>query len=160
MLIATLLDIVKNELSKPDILWENSEASKRDLEFLKTECMKESEFDVLNKRKTMYNQMIQGKSIVVFKKCKYGQIFAICDNANDIPWELWGRILRMYYEGKQIKVFFLAHPSLRTFPKGVITAEPKGVITPENMNAEFITSENINGGYTYTCNKETIVIYI
>jgi len=151
MLIATLLDIVKNELSKPDILWENSEASKRDLEFLKTECMKESEFDVLNKRKTMYNQMIQGKSIVVFKKCKYGQIFAICDNANDIPWELWGRILRMYYEGKQIKVFFLAHPSLRTFPKGVITSE--------NINAEFITPENINGGYTYTCNTETIVIY-
>jgi len=149
MLIATLLEMVRNEFLKPDIIWENSQASKCDMEFLKSECMKDSKFDLLNKRKTMYNQMIQGQSELQFRRCKYGQILAICDD--DIPWELWGRILRMYYEGKPIKVFFLAHPSLRTFPKGVIT--------PENMNAEFITPEHINGGYTYPCNTETIVIY-
>ena len=149
MLIATLLEMVRNEFLKPDIIWENSQASKCDMEFLKSECMKDSKFDEFNKRNTMYNQMIQGKSELQFRRCKYGQILAICDD--DIPWELWGRILRMYYEGKPIKVFFLAHPSLRTFPKGVIT--------PENMNAEFITAEHINGGYTYPCNTETIVIY-
>ena len=153
MLIRTLLDIVHQEFSKPSIVWEHGEVNTYDMEFLKKECMTDSEFDLLHKRKTMYNQMIQKKSLLLFRTCKYGQILAICnkEQINDIPWELWGRILRMYYEGKPIKVFFLAHPSLRTFPKGVIT--------PENINAEFITAEHINGGYTYTCNTETILIY-
>ena len=149
MLLNTVLDIVRDEFSKPDIIWKNGRPTKHDMDFLKQECMKDSKFDLLNKRKTMYNQMIQGQSELQFRTCKYGQILAICDD--DIPWELWGRILRIYYEGKPIKVFFLGHPSLRTFPKGVITTE--------NINAEFITAENINGGYTYTCNTETIVIY-
>ena len=115
--------------------------------------MKDSKFDLLNKRKTMYNEMITKQSNLILCTCKYGQILSICDNVDYIPWELWGRILRMYYEGKPIKVFFLAHPSLRTFPKDV----------NENINTEFsiqpITPEHINGGYTYTCNTETIVIY-
>ena len=148
MLIDELLDIVKKEFSKPDIVWKNSEVNNYDLEFLKTECMKDSKFDLMNKRIIMYDKMITKESNVICRTCKYGQIFTICDDP--IPWELWGRILRMYYEGKPIKVFFLGHPSLRTFPKSII----------ENVNSEFsITPEHLNGGYTYTCNTETIVIY-
>jgi hypothetical protein len=44
---------------------------------------------------------------------------------------------------KPFKVFFLANTQLRKFP-------PKG--TP-------ISPENINGGYTYRCEPETILIY-
>ena len=40
-------------------------------------------------------------------------------------------------------VFFLANTHLRTFPSGT----------------KAITATNINGGYTYPCNRETIVIY-
>jgi hypothetical protein len=86
-----------------------------------------------------------------------------------IPWGLWGRILRLYVEAgtaptppssrkyieagdahashspsKKAKIFFLASPHLRTIPKN-----PRTPIGPPN----------INGGYTYHCNMETIVIY-
>ena len=153
-LINALLDRVRNEFSKPDVIWKKEQVGREDLEFLKKECMKDSDFDLLNKRKTMYDKMIQKQAHLLFYKCKYGQILTICedDQINQIPWSLWGRILRMFYEGKKFKVFFLAHKSPRVFPKGEIT--------PENINAEFsITPENINGGYTYQCNPETIVIY-
>ena len=147
-----LLDRVKLEFSKPDIIWENDQLSSKDLEFLKVECMKDSEFDTSNKRAYMYDKMLQNPAITICRTCKYGKIFTVCDNQHQIPWELWGRILRMFYEGNPFKIFFLAHPSLRTFPKGRIT--------PENINAEFsITPEHINGGYTYQCNTETIMIY-
>ena len=161
-IIDILLDRIKRELSKPDIIWETGEKPQlKDLEFLKIECMKDSDFDKMNKRKFMYNKMLK-KQATLFRKCEYGQIFVIYDNQDQIghiPWDLWGRILRMFYEGKPFKVFFLAHPSLRMFPKGAIT--------PENINAEFsvqpitqsITPENINGGYTYRCNTETIVLF-
>jgi len=157
-LISLLLDRVKSEFLNPDVTWdksEKSEMSEQDVTFLQHECNKVSEFDLLNKRKIMYDKMVSGNAIVEIQKCKYGQIIAVFDRnqMGHIPWNLWGRILRMFYEGKQFKIFFLAHPSLRTFPKGAIT--------PENINAEFspISPENINGGYTYKCNTETIVIY-
>jgi hypothetical protein len=44
---------------------------------------------------------------------------------------------------KPFKIFFLANRSLRQFPS----------------EDEPITPENINGGYTYRCDPETIVIY-
>jgi hypothetical protein len=63
----------------------------------------------------------------------------------ELPWDLWGRILRMFSEPprKPFKIFFLANKNLREFP-------PVG---------EPIKPENINGGYTYRCNPETVVIY-
>jgi hypothetical protein len=42
---------------------------------------------------------------------------------------------------KSAKIFLLAHSAKRLFPQGPITPQ------------------NINGGYTYPCNKETIMIY-
>jgi len=146
-LINVLLDRVSREFKNPDIIWENGELPHSDFMFLKQECNKYSEFDKLNKRKEMFDK----NEVNMFKRCKYGQIYAILnkEHINDFPLELWGRILRMFYEGKPFKIYFLAHPSLRTFPK-----------KPENINAEFsIKPENINGGYTYKCNPETIVIY-
>jgi len=72
-------------------------------------------------------------------------IFETMDQMAELPWDLWGRILRMFSESsrKPFKIFFLANRSLREFPSG----------------EEPISPENINGGYTYRCDPETIVIY-
>ena len=63
ILIGTLLDRVQKEFLLPEVVWENSELSSKDLNFLKEECYKDSEFDPNNKRKTMYDGMVSGKFI-------------------------------------------------------------------------------------------------
>lgn len=148
LLTKTLLSRVVEEFSKPSVEWENGELSNNDLKFLETECNKDSEFDPLNKRKFMYNEMINGNRYVVMTKCKFGQVlaaFETVEQVGEMPWDLWGRILRMFSEPwrKPFKIFFLANTNLREFPPG----------------SEPIQPENINGGYTYRCDPETIVIY-
>lgn len=148
ILISTLLDRVQKEFLEPEIVWENVKISENDMTFLHEECNKDSEFDPLNKRKKMFNDMINGSSTIATSKCKYGQIMVIfetMDQVAELPWDLWGRILRMFSEShrKPFKVFFLANTNLREFPEGT----------------KPITAENINGGYTYRCDPETIVIY-
>jgi hypothetical protein len=148
LLIGALLDRVQKEFAKPDIKWETCDIKEADLKFLKEECSKDSEFDPLNKRKTLFNEMAQGKAAVAMSKCEYGQILAVFENINqlaEVPWDLWGRILRLFSEPwrKPFKVFFLANTNLREFPP----------------NSEPIKPQNINGGYTYRCDPETIVIY-
>ena len=149
-LIDIVLDTVRQEYKKPPPPWQSIPLEPTDLHFLNRECNQPSEFDPTNKRQAMYEGLLQGNAPVVIARCPYGQITVVLENAAqraDIPWALWGRILRIYSEKKKdttpFKVFVLASPSLRTFPPG----------------NEPITPENINGGYTYPCNKETILIY-
>lgn len=148
ILISTLLDRVQKEFLEPEIQWENITLSDKDMKFLHDECNKDSEFDPLNKRKNMFDNMMNGNMSVVTSKCKYGQILAVFETMEqmaELPWDLWGRILRMFSEPNRdpFKIFFLANTNLREFPKGT----------------DEISPENINGGYTYRCNPETIVIY-
>ena len=148
--IAILLETVRNEFKKPPPSWQQVPLEPTDLQFLNKECNQSSEFDPLNKRQTMYQNLVQGKAPVVIAQCPYGQVTVVLENPHqrgDIPWALWGRILRLYSEKigntTPFKIFFLASTSLRQFPSGT----------------KPITPENINGGYTYRCNKETILIY-
>jgi hypothetical protein len=148
ILINTLLDRVQREFSLPEVVWENSEMNQKDLKFLRDECNKDSEFDPINKRKLMFDAMMNGNLFVVMSKCQYGQVMAVFETMEqmaELPWGLWGRILRLFSEPwrKPFKIFFLANKSLRQFPPG----------------DEPISPENINGGYTYRCDPETIVIY-
>lgn len=148
ILIKTLLERVEIEFSKSAVEWDNTQLSKGDMRFLYEECNKDSEFDPTNKRKAMYDGMMNGNLYVMAAKCEYGQVLAVfetMDQMAEMPWDLWGRIFRMFSEPwrKPFKVFFLANRSFRLFPEGNEPIEP----------------ENINGGYTYSCNPETIVIY-
>ncbi len=125
--------------------------SEDDILFLKDECNKESPFDPLNKRKYLFDRFMDKKAEYDCSICPYGQIVAIWDTPDqekEIPWELWGRIFRIFTNGSpknksKFKVYFLANTNLREFPEKGYPIKP----------------ENINGGYTYPCNKQSIVIY-
>ena len=147
-LLNTILDRIKRDFEEPEPEWVNTDVKDADLKFLHDECTKDSEFDPHNKRKSMYESLTSGNMYVVVAKCEYGQVFCAfetMEQMGQMPWGLWGRILRMFAEEdrKPFKVFFLANKSLREFPPG----------------KEPITPENINGGYTYRCDPETILIY-
>jgi len=153
LLIDTLLELIRNEYKKEELEWKISsqmtESNKRDWEYLWNECKKDSEFDPMNIRMNMLNEMLKGKLELNVARCEYGQVIVIYENGinkKDIPWGLWGRILRLYSNknnNKKFKIYLLANSNKRVFP---------------NRNKK-ITPQNINGGYTYSCNLETIIIY-
>jgi hypothetical protein len=147
-LLDIVLDRVKRDFELEEPQWENVDMLEEDIEFLKGECIKPSDFDPTNKRNKMFDGMANGSMYTVMTECPYGRLLGVFEESaqiGEMPWGLWARILRMFSEPerKPFKVFFLAHKSPREFPPG------KKPISPEN----------INGGYTYRCDPETIVIY-
>jgi len=157
-LLTAVLDLVKSEYSKPPPKWHSlsREACKKDLDYLEKECSQVSEFDPSNKRLEMITNMKNGSINLQILECDYGRLFYLHDETqvNDLPLDLWGRILRVSTEHAlstekvqshphKFKVFFLANTHLRQFPEA----------------NHPVTAININGGYTYPCNRETIVVY-
>lgn len=149
LLIKKLLDSIAEEFSKPEVEWERTDITEKDIQFLKEECNKTSEFDPLNKRASLLNDLLNQRAVCIAAKCKFGQIIAILENTSqseEIPWRLWGRIFRLYSDQKNpepFKVYFLANTNLREFPPAHDPIKP----------------QNINGGYTYRCTRDTILIY-
>lgn len=153
LLIDTLLEIIKEEYKKREPEWKINcnlyHIHKDDIMYLLNESKKKSEFDPMNIRIKMIKDWEDGKLEMIKGECQYGTIIMILDKeikCEDIPWGLWGRILRLYCQknnNKKCKIYILASSNKRIFPK------KNGIIRPEN----------INGGYTYTCNLETIMIY-
>jgi len=147
-LLNAVLDLMRHEYKKKEPSWTTIPfVSQTDLAYLEEECNQSSDFDQLGLRKKMFQRFKAGTARYEVRQCEYGQIMAIYDDKEQrVPWGLWGRILRSYHErgSKQARVFLLAHPALREFPKS---------------KSKSITPENINGGYTYHCNKQTIMLY-
>ena len=150
ILIDILLESVREEFAKKEPEWVVTPLNKSDMIFLQRECTKDSEFDPLNKRKTMYESLVNGNAPIMIVTSPYSQVTVVFENkkqAKEIPWGLWSRIFRMYHEKNKpvhpFKVYFMANTNIRKFPPG----------------NQPITPENINGGYTYPCNHETILIY-
>jgi len=150
-LVDAVLQLIQREYAKEEPRWKKIALPTADLSFLKKECAISSDFDVKNVRNELLQKMLQGRSKEITMQCKYGQVCAIFDHVqqqSELPWGLWGRILRLYSERtlhtlKPFKIFFLANTHLRQFPKRHETIQPI----------------HINGGYTYPCNHETIIIY-
>jgi hypothetical protein len=147
-LLNAVLDLMRHEYKKKEPSWTTIPfVSQTDLAYLEEECNQPSDFDQLGLRKKMFQRFKAGTARYEVRQCEYGQVMAIYDDKEQrVPWGLWGRILRSYHErgSKQARVFLLAHPALREFPK---------------IKSKSITPENINGGYTYHCNKQTIMLY-
>ena len=157
-LLDAVFDVVRYEYAKLEPVWKTSRMVTTDHAFLEKECSTPSEFDPFGWRKQMFDMYLNGKAVVDVRECAYGRVVALGlrsveDVLAGIPWGLWGRILRLYSgnalrpptpsQYKKAKIFFFASPYLRTIPSG---SKPLG-------------PENINGGYTYHCNMETIFIY-
>jgi len=152
MLLDAIQKCMKKEFTKVPPTWKIlPTCPESDMLFLKKECNAPSEFDPMQLRKAMIDGLDHATSHMTVASCPYGTVYAVYHKPTDhrnIPWELWGRILRMYTEknGKNtepFKIFFLANDTVRQFPKGSAPIQPT----------------NINGGYTYPCNHATILIY-
>jgi hypothetical protein len=151
LLLDTVLHMIQLEFSKKEPIWTNIVPEKNDIAFITRECNMDSDFDPLNTRKMMLQRMNNREISHQTRHCEYGQIFIAYDSPNqvqDVPWGLWARILRLYHQRSMspssvpFKIYMLLSPHIREFPRN-------GPIGPTN----------INGGYTYPCNHETVVVY-
>jgi hypothetical protein len=159
ILLDRIIGLVQQEFTKKEPIWtSHSFITKKDIKYMDSECKKDSEFDPMNARKTLLHKFHTGKAPFEVKTCEYGKVIAIFDHEDqkkDIPWGLWGRILRLYTEQSAsvpFTIFFLASTHLRLFPK-------RWFHTPNQSIGDSIQPQHINGGYTYHCNRETIMIY-
>jgi hypothetical protein len=143
ILLNVIYDMICAEFALNEPVWTTAPIKATDIQRLKKECSQPSDFDPYNTRITLLNKMTA--NTCEYRTCPYGEVIAIYEQpeqSNDIPWGLWARILRLYHGKKPFTIFFLANSHLRTFPV-------KKPITPHN----------INGGYTYPCSHDMIVIY-
>ena len=142
-LLDITLDVIQKEFEKDPPIWITAQWTAKNKQFIINECKNPVEFDPTNTRQKLI-QNIDNSTVIT---CPYGTLHVIYDNEQqktEIPWTLWARILRLYsHKGKPFTIFFLASPHIRQFP----------------ANSNPITPLHINGGYTYPCNHETIVIY-
>lgn len=151
LLIDTVLQLVQQEYRLPAPVWTDDPTIRltaKETAFLERECRAESEFDPDQTRLEMWEGWKAGQLQGVLRRCAYGQVFAVLDRSfapEDIPWELWGRILRLYTERTSpFCVYLFAKDRPRRFPRS-----PASPIQPTH----------INGGYTYPCKKDAILIY-
>ena len=166
-LLDAVLDVVKKEYAKAEPKWTSSRVLPSDIEFLEKECAAPSDFDPFGWRKEVFEKYKKGDSVADVRECAHGRVIAMgeADVLAGIPWGLWGRILRQHKGKTKAKIFFLASPYLRTIPVGTRASpeQPKAASRQSRSHPSKryppIGPPNINGGYTYHCNMETIVIY-
>lgn len=139
---------IEDEFHKKAPNYYNAKITVKEKVIFEKECFTASPFDPYDTRKQLFLRVFHEKSgdMCAFQS-NYGKIIALFETPEqkeDIPWELWFRILRLFYKKeKPYTVFFLANTHLRRFPD---TTKP-------------IRPENINGGYTYPCHHDYICIY-
>lgn len=149
-LLTLLLQRIRQEYEHPPPRWTHrTHIPSVQYEWLRKECSTPSEFDALRLRQTTFELP---NAQTHYATCSYGSVAVISAPSirprEDIPWDLWGRMLRLFSSSSSssspFRIFFLASPSLRTFP---------------THSSEPITPQNINGGYTIPCRTDSIVIY-
>jgi hypothetical protein len=103
------------------------------------------EFDRLNLKDSMVRDLRTGKAILVTRSGRYAKVLAIVYPETLIPWQMFSDIFSAFgppKTGKEWRIVWFANPTKREGPA-------KGELGPEH----------VNGGYTYPCNNDTIVVY-
>lgn len=146
--------VIDAEYKKPAPKWRRVAFQAADRAWITEECAKPSDFDPQNTRQ----QMLTHHGHIEGRQCAFGTVYVFSSDPSAtidmsvFPWDLWGRILRLYSDlpssstsrSTLYRVFVFAVDRPREFPATV---------------SEPITPLHINGGYTYPCNRQTIVIY-
>ena len=110
--------------------------------------MGNSEFDPMRIRSTFWNMLVSGQAELYCKSCLFAKVLYIVPKGKRIepPWELWGRLFQWLgpaeAKGKW-RVFWFPADIPRLLP-------PRG---------EKVGPEHVNGGYSYACTPDRIVIY-
>lgn len=110
--------------------------------------MGRSDFDPLQIRRTFWEMLVSGHAELHCKSCSLAKVITIVPKGKVIepPWDLWGRLFQWLGPSggeKKWRVFW--------FPAEVPRVLP--------LRGEKVGAEHVNGGYSYACTPDRIVIY-
>lgn len=123
-----------------EIPWVRGDLSAGDMSWIEGECSNVSDFDPKGFRKEMYNKYKAGTAQLVCWQSGLTRVIVLSLSKLK-PTPDWSITLQAF--GTSFRVLWIAHPETRDFP---IHPAPLGPI-------------NVNGGYTFPCTNNSIVIY-
>ena len=149
MSLETLYTIVK-KIDRTPYEWVRDEPTEEDLLHITRE-ISPSEFDPLESRAEVYNDLKAGKAKLVTKRGPTAKVLAIVYPDTKIPWKTFGKIFQAFGKpaaGKPSgkgspywRLVWYAHPRCREFPDASLQVEPL----------------HVNGGYAYACQPDIII---
>ena len=143
IVLKVLAEQAKHICTLEPLIWTDDVLTEKDKEILKKEADAEETFDKLKLKSTTHNAFLAGKAKAIVKKTENARIVILTEE-HIFPWDTWGRIFQWLGVPKSgvWQVYIYANPTKRILPA-------HGTIGPEHLN----------GGYTYPCNNDSIIIY-
>ena len=129
----------------PKLIWIRDDPTTEDLDHIFKQGAV-SEFDQSNLKKSMLDDLRQGKAKLITKSCAIAKLLIIAypEQESLIPWKDISNIFRAFgVKQKPWRVVWFANPTPRLLPP-----------SPQEPEAK-----HMNGGYTMRCDPSTIVIY-
>jgi len=143
--LEVLTEEVKKLYQEPVHPWTDGTVTNKDREILQKEANQESPFDKLNLKRNLYNSLNEGNAHIIVKETSLARIVILTNTPDEIyPYETWSRVFQWF--GK---------PKDKIWQVYLYSSDVKRIL-PENGP---IGPEHLNGGYTYPCNPDCIVIY-
>jgi hypothetical protein len=105
-----------------------------------------SDFDALGLRSSMWKELQEGTVKLLCKSCENAKVVYLQKGREEPPWDLWARIFQWLGsapQGTKWRVFWFPALAKRQYP-------PAG---------EEVGAASLNGGYSYPCHSDAIVIY-
>ena len=161
MPLPLVLKIVHEEItnrlrSAPKLVWIADQPTQADLDHVLKQGSDFSEFDPLQLRKKMLEDLQNKKAILLTRTSKIAKILAVIypEQESAIPWDLFGKIFTAFGESsKPWRVVWFANPTPRMLPAAAAppSAPPAAAQAP--------AAAHMNGGYAYPCEPSTVVVY-
>ncbi len=140
-----LLSTVKNACTG-SVAWIHDPYSVSDVEYIES-CVESSTFDTLGLQRDLYEGFKAGTVALEKKSSIYGSVLVLYhkDQPWAFPYKAVGAVMKLFYrEGKPFRLLFFGSQVRREVP-----APGTGPVV----------AAHVNGGYTYPCNPQTIVVY-
>jgi len=148
LVLEKLTEEVEKLYKTPTQEWVDDSVTDHDRKILKKEAEQESPFDKLNLKSKLNNSLNQGNANIIVKRNENGRVVILRENKHQneqYPWEMWARIFQWFGVPKDGGVWQLY----------LYSSEVKRVLPSDGP----IGAEHLNGGYTYPCKSDCIVIY-
>jgi len=143
-MIPLVLETIVRSIVHEPFQWVDDQPTDDDLDHIFKQ--RSDKYDVLKLKDTMLKDLRLGKASLVAKSGPFAKLLAIVYPDTKIPWDTLGDIFSAFgfhKDKKPWRIVWFANPILRSLP-------PQG---------HEPGPEHVNGGYTFACTNDTIVIY-
>jgi len=143
-----VLDVLTENVKKlSNNVWHDDVLTEEDKAILEKEAESDSTYDKLQLRKKLNDEFINGQAVTIIKKTNNARIVILTsDTQQTYPWGLWAKIFEWFGQPTSSdvwQVYLYASGTKRILPEKGVPVGP----------------EHLNGGYTYPCKSDCVVIY-